>query len=204
MEQHRANRFAWRLARPTIRVVSSLLWRVKTQGEFPLPPFVIAANHHSFLDPPLVGAAYGSRQRFVTLVDLFGNYRWLDWTLRTFEVIEVRRNTVPLSALRQALSHLRDGGVVTVFPEGTRVWRFGDVPVRHGAAWLAVRAKVPLVPVAVMGTERVLGVDNKLHRGSVRLVVGEPLFPNGADRMAVHDLTTRWEAWIGQTLASYR
>lgn len=204
MQPSRISRSAWWIARPTIRAVATALWRVKTSGEpFPTAPFVIAANHHSFLDPPIVGAAYGRRQRFITLVDLFGNYRSLDWILRTFEVIEVRRDTVPLSPLRQALTHLHNGGVVTVFPEGTRVWRFGDIQPRHGAAWLAVRARVPLVPVAVVGTDRVLGVDNKLHRGTVRVIVGEALHPIGADRAAVHDLTARWKAWIGFALASH-
>ncbi|HKX75527.1 MAG TPA: lysophospholipid acyltransferase family protein, partial [Acidimicrobiia bacterium] len=149
-------RFAWWVVFPTIKVVAKLAWRLRIDrpADFPDPPFVVAANHHSFLDPALVGAAYGKRQRFFALADLFGNYRLLDWILRTFEVIEVSRGTVPLGPLRQALRHLEEGGVVGVFPEGTRAWRFGDVSPRPGAAWLAVRTETPLVPVAVIGSER--------------------------------------------------
>lgn len=197
-------RFAWWVAFPIIKVVGRLAWslRIDRHAEFPHPPFVIAANHHSFLDPALVGAAYGKRQRFFALVDLFGNYRLLDWTLRTFEVIEVSRGTVPLGPLRQALRHLEEGGVVGVFPEGTRAWRFGDVPPRPGAAWLAVRTGTPLVPVAVIGSERVLGVDNRLHRGRIRVVVGPPLHPSGRGREAVDLLNEQWKQWISSALGS--
>ena len=191
-------RAAWWLARPTIHSVGRLLWRLRVEGEaFPEPPFVIAANHHSFLDPAVVGASYGKRQRFITLVDLFGNYRLLDWTLQIFEVIRIRRDSVPLAAMREALDHLGSGGVVTVFPEGTRVGQLGEIAPRPGAAWLAARAEVPLVPVLVQGTDRVLGVDNKLHRGQIRVVVGRSLHPRGKGRTDVGDLSRRWADEIG-------
>ena len=173
--------------------------RIKPGSGFPAPPFVIAANHHSFLDPPLVGAAYGRRVLFVTLADLFGNYRLLDWALHLFEVIRVRRGKVPLGAIRSALNHLADGGVVAVFPEGRRVVRFGDFPVQRGAAWLAVRSKVPLVAVAITGTDQVLGIDNKWRRGAIELVVGPTLYPEGSGRAAVDDLMLRWTEWITAT-----
>lgn len=199
----RRSRIIWPLALPTIRAGARLAWRLRIdrgQG-FPDPPFVIAANHFSFLDPPLVGAVYGKRARFIALADLYGNHRSLDWALDGLEVITVRRGTVPLGAVRQCLSHLIAGGVVGMFPEGIRVVRFGDAGFRPGAAWLAVRAGVPLVAVAVTGTDRVLGVDNKLHRGSVGVTVGPTLHPTGTDRAAVADLTRRWADWVEETLS---
>lgn len=169
---------------------------------FPPPPFVLAANHHSFLDPPLVGSVYGSRIRFVGLVDLFGEHRLLDWALEGFEVIPVRRGTVPLGAVRTALRHLDEGGVVGLFPEGRRVSRFGELDPLPGAAWLATRAGVPLVGVAVSGTENVLGPDNKLHRGRVAISIGPALMPIGTGRQAVEDLTRRWAGWISSALTA--
>lgn len=179
-----------------------MVWRLRIESPhgFPEPPFVVAANHYSFLDPPLVGAAYLGRVRFMTLSDLFGNYRLLDLALDTFEVIEVRRGSVPLGPVRQALEHLAHGGVVAVFPEGRRVWHFGDRPYAAGAAWLAVRAGVPLVPVAVSGTDQVMGVDNQLHRGRAEVVVGPPMRAEGVDRRAVDELTGMWADWVGAAL----
>ena len=96
--------------------------------------------------------------------------------------------------------HLAQGGVVAVFPEGTRAWRFGDKPVALGAAWLALRADVPLVPIAIGGTDKVLGVDNKLRRGRIKVFVGPALIPEGRGRQAAKDLTERWAEWIRSRL----
>jgi 1-acyl-sn-glycerol-3-phosphate acyltransferase len=196
-------RFAWRVAPKSIRVAARILWRfrIETEGEFPEPPFIIAANHLSFLDPPLLAAAWGHRARFITLDDLFGNYRILDFALDSFEAIRVKRGTVPLAAVRQSLSHLGEGGVVCLFPEGTRAPRWGEVPPLPGAAWLAVKAGVPVVAMAAIGTDRVLGIDNKLHRGRVSVKIGPTFYPEGSGRTAVNDLTRRWSEWVATATA---
>ncbi len=67
-----------------------------------------------------------------------------------------------------------------------------------GAAWLAVRAGVPIVAVAAIGTDQVLGIDNRLHRGRVRIKVGPTFYAEGIGRAAVDDLTKRWSAWIAE------
>jgi 1-acyl-sn-glycerol-3-phosphate acyltransferase len=102
--------------------------------------------------------------------------------------------------MRAALSHLETGGVVGLFPEGIRSHRFGDRAPLPGAAWLAVRTGVPMVAVAVEGTERVLGVDNELHRGRVKVTVGPTLLARGTRREAVDDLTRRWSEWVAATV----
>ncbi|MGH8927787.1 MAG: lysophospholipid acyltransferase family protein [Acidimicrobiia bacterium] len=194
---------AWRFTLPAIRVVGRIMWRLRIEYEqqFPDPPFVVAANHHSFLDPPLLGAAYGRRLRFMALASLFGTYPLLDHAFDAFEVIKIGRGTVPLTALHQALDHLADGGVVAVFPEGTRATTWGAVPRRRGAAWLARRAEVPLVAVAIVGTDRVLGLDNKLRRGTIRIRVGPSFRADGNGPAAVDGLHRRWESWVADALA---
>jgi len=198
------HRLAWRVGPGSIRLAARLLWRLRIEHEapFPEPPFIIAANHLSFLDPPLVACAWGRRIRFITLADLFGNYPLLDFTLESFEAIRVKRGTVPLAAIRESLTHLADGGVVCLFPEGTRANKWGEVPPLPGAAWMAVRAGVPIVAVAAIGTDRVLGIDNKLHRGRVGIKVGPTLYPRGSGRPAVDDLTRRWSDWMAQATTS--
>ena len=198
MERRLRTRFAWSVGLATIGITLRVVWRMRTDGAdgFPEPPFVMAANHHSFLDPLLVGAAFGGRARFIGLVDLLGNYRFVDWVIDAFEVITIRRGTVPLGAMRQSLDHLKSGGVVGLFPEGTRRESFGEGRLYPGAAWLATRAGVPLVAVAVLGSDRVLGIDNKPHRGQVEVVVGPTLHPVGTGRDAVNDLTDRWREWM--------
>lgn len=186
----------WRGLPPIVRGIARVAWRLDVRGEaFPEPPYVVASNHHSFLDPLLLGAVVGRKTRFIALVDLFGNYRWLDYALARFDVIPVRRGVVPLGPVRAALSHL-DHGVVGLFPEGTRHDRFDPTRIRRGAGWLAARAGVPLVPVAISGTEEVLGVDNRLGLGRIRVEIGPGLETYGADHGAIEDLNRRWSAWV--------
>lgn len=186
-----------------VRTVARVAWRLEVRPGpgLPDPPFVVASNHHSFLDPLLVGSVLRERIRFLGLVDLFGNYRWLDLALEVFEVIPLRRGVVPLGPVRTALSHLERGGAVGLFPEGTRHWDFDPGRALPGAAWLAARAGVPLVPMAVSGTERVLGVDNRLRRGRVVVEVGPPLSALSSQREAVDDLNARWARWVSQALS---
>lgn len=197
------SRLFWPVVIPSIKLGARLLWRLRVDRGpgFPEPPFVLAANHYSFLDPPLVGAAaYGKRARFIALVDLYGNHRSLDWTLDALDVIAVRRGTVPLGTVRACLAHLDEGGVVGVFPEGIRVERFGEAGFKRGAAWLAVKRQVPLVAVAVIGSDRVLGIDNHFRRGRIHVVVGPTLHPTGSDNAAIDELTDRWARWVAETL----
>lgn len=199
-------RVAWTVVPILVRILGRPVWRLRIDlGDgFPDPPFVIAANHFSFLDPFLIAAAHRTKIRYLALVDLFGNYRWVDVALAAFDVIPVRRGVVPLGPIRETLHHLSGGGVVGLFPEGTRHHEFDPGRARPGAAWLAARAGVPLVPVAVTGTDRVLGVDNRLHRGRVRVIVGPAMSPNGSDRTAVDELTLRWGSWIVDNLDQTR
>ncbi len=192
----------WSVGLSAIRATARIAWDLKVDPGpgFPEPPFVIAPNHYSFLDAPLVGATYGKRARYIALIDLFGNHRVMDWAIDAFEVIPVKRGVVPLGTVRECLAHLEAGGVVGLFPEGRRVERFGDLDPLPGAGWLAARAGVPMVPVVVTGTDQVFGYDNKLQRGKVGVIVGPTLYPEGRDRAAGDGLTRRWADWVGSTI----
>ncbi|MFP3915681.1 MAG: lysophospholipid acyltransferase family protein, partial [Actinomycetota bacterium] len=173
------------------RAVFSL--RIEREGPIPPPPFVVAANHYSHLDPAVVGAVLGTPVRFLALRDLLGESRFLDWVLIGSGAIPTPRRGVPLAAVRTALTALESAQVVGVFPESTRVSHWGTVAPRRGAAWLARRAGVPLVPVALIGTGRAFDLDNRIHRAPITVVVGRALDTGGADSWA---LTGRWEGWV--------
>jgi 1-acyl-sn-glycerol-3-phosphate acyltransferase len=189
---------------PVVKSVGRLAWRLEVDvGKgLPDPPFVVASNHFSFLDGLLIGGVFRRKIRFLVLVDLFGNYRWLDFALTAADVIPLKRGVIPFGPMRTALGHLARGGAVGLFPEGTRRPSFDPTRARPGAAWLAARAGVPLIPVAVTGTDMVLGVDNRLHTGRVRVAVGSPLHPAGTDRTAVDDLMSRWGRWVSDQVTT--
>jgi len=194
----------WTVLPPLVTGLGRLAWRLEVDlgNGFPDPPFVVASNHFSFLDGLLIGAVVRQKVRFLALVDLFGNYRWLDFALASCDVIPIRRGVVPLGPMRTALGHLVTGGAVGLFPEGTRHSSFDLTRARPGAAWLASQTGVPLVPVAVIGTDRVLGVDNRLHTGRIRVAVGPALHPAGTDRSEVDRLMARWGGWVSNQLTT--
>ena len=194
------HRVLWRVAPPAIRGVGKTFFSLRIDRESPLPPapFVVAANHYSHFDPPVVGAALGLPIRFLALEDLFGANRLLDWLIVGFGAIPTPRHRQPIRAVRTALAALDSGQPVGVFPEATRVSHWGTLPPKRGAAWLAARAGVPLVPVAVLGTGQVFGVENRLRRAPIRVVIGEAIPPGEDDTV---DLTDRWARWVSAQIA---
>ena len=129
----------------------------------------------------MAGLALRRPVRFLALDELWGNAAVLDVVFRAFRAIPMpREGRYPVGALREALRHLSSGGVIGMFPEGRRVRCWGDVPLARGAAWLSLRAGVPIVPVAVWGTQHAMPIERlRLRRAPIRVVVGSAVDPEG-------------------------
>lgn len=142
-------------------------------------PHVIAANHRCHLDALVVLAALLPRQRARVAVaaaeDYFFSRPLLGWLARNLaNAMPMRRHGPALGSLRRALAHLASGGSVLVFPEGSR--DAAATAFRPGVGLLAARGGAPVVPVAILGTERVLPRGARLPRpGRVRVVFGQPI-----------------------------
>jgi 1-acyl-sn-glycerol-3-phosphate acyltransferase len=138
---------------------------------------VIAANHFSHLDVPIIGTNVDRYVRFLAVDELYGKSRVLDATMSAFGAIPLDRDGYPVHALRTAMNHLIGGHAVGVFPEGRRVEAWGVDPPRRGAAWLAWASGAPLVPVAIHGTQDSMGPANRgFSRTAVRMWIDEPLW----------------------------
>jgi 1-acyl-sn-glycerol-3-phosphate acyltransferase len=167
-----------RLLRPAVRAVMSHRYDVHTHGEEHLPrtgPLIVVSNHIGLLDGPLLAAYFPRPLHALTKKEMFtgatGHF------LRAVGQVPLSRHDVDLTAVKTCVRVLRDGGVVAIYPEGTR----GDGQVhqfRPGAAYLALVTGAPVVPVAVFGTrERGGGVDSVPPRGSrFDFVYGEPVY----------------------------
>lgn len=143
--------------------------RVPSRG-----PVLIAGNHRSFLDAPLVAAFIPRPAGFLAKSELFRGpaIRPLMW----FGQIPIDRGRPDREALRRAVTVLDRGGVLGMFPEGTR--GVGDVrAVQHGVGYVALRVPgVTIVPVACIGTDRAMPMGSRFPRwGSrVHVVFGTP------------------------------
>ena len=195
-------RFLWRVALPLIRGVGKTFFslRVEREAALPAPPFVLAANHYSHLDGPTIAAAVNSPISYLALEDLFEANRLLDWLIVGFGAIPTPRHRVPVGAIRTALAALKAGEIVGVFPEATRVTHWQTLPPKRGAAWLAKRAGVPLIPVAVVGSGQAFGLENRLRRAPIRIVIGRALQPEHVDTIA---LTEQWAEWMTSQIKRY-
>jgi 1-acyl-sn-glycerol-3-phosphate acyltransferase len=158
-------------------------------------PLLVVGNHLTFLEPPLLTAVVPRRMTFLALVDIF-SIGWMAPFLRPLGALPVKQGGArDLDALRAALEILRHGGAVTIFPEGTRSLDGGLLRANPGVALLALRSGAPVLPVAVVGTERIEAarpfLTARLRGRRVRVVIGRPfrptVGPGKPDHQAVAD-----------------
>lgn len=199
--------WSWRWAAPLAERLGRRYFplEIERPAGVPSPPFVVAANHFSHLDPVLVGAAVGP-VRYLAVDELYGNSWFFDALTLWLGAIPMSRTGVPLRALRAALAELEAGGSVGLFPEGVRVWRWGETEPKRGAAWLAHRTGVPLVPVAIAGSEEAMGRGTaRISRRPVRVIVCEPI--TAADHAGAGDplssMTEEWRRRVDGALRSW-
>ena len=162
-------------------------------------PMVLAVNHFSHIDPVAAAIAAERPVRFLGLDQLFGRSKVFDGVTYYLGVIPMPRGRVPLKAMRAALDHLDEGGAVGLFPEGRRVSEWGESPPTQGAAWLALRAGCPLVPMAIWGSDQAMGVDEaRINRHPIRVAIGDPMMPERYANRA--SMTEAWWQWMGSAL----
>lgn len=179
-------------ARGIGRFLAHGVWNTRVTGADRIPatgPVVVVANHLGLMDGPLLVGALPRATAVLVRSGMFVGP--LGWLLRASGQIAVSDADGGRSALAAARGYLRDGGVVAVFPEGSR--GKGDVTdARAGAAWLATTTNAVVVPAAVLGTRR---TGESVHRPPgprrrLAIEFGEPLTiqrPEGASGRAALD-----------------
>ena len=167
-------RFGWICFRALYRFY--FRWRVYNPERVPLQgPVILAANHASFLDPPLVGAGVKRGINYLARESLF-RFPVLGWILHRWQVVPVDREGGGAKGLKAILERLLDGGAIILFPEGTRT-RDGNLqPARSGIGLTVIKSEAPVVPVRVFGTFEAFGRHMKFprpHRVAVKY--GQPM-----------------------------
>ena len=139
-------------------------WRIFNPERVPLTGSVILApNHASYIDPPLIGATLHRQISFLARDTIF-HVPILAGILRSWEVVPVDRDGGTGRGLKQILKRLEEGGAIILFPEGTRS-RHGDLnPARSGIGLAVIKSKAPVLPVRVFGTHDAFGPHLRVPR----------------------------------------
>jgi 1-acyl-sn-glycerol-3-phosphate acyltransferase len=139
-------------------------WRVFNPERVPRKgPVILAANHASFLDPPLVGAGLRRPINYLARETLF-EAPVLGWILRQWSVVPVDREGGGAKGLKAILDRLLAGGAIILFPEGTRTNDGKLRAARSGIGLTVIKSKAPVVPVRVFGTFEAYGRHLALPR----------------------------------------
>src|SRR5579863_3819366 len=186
------------VAKTLLRPTTALLFRARATGVERVPasgPIVVAANHRSLLDPPLLGTWFPRTINYMAKHELFKIFG-LAWLLKRWHAFPVDRDRADLGAIRHALRILKNGGVVGIFPEGTRNLD-GTVKARGGAVLIAATAGCPIVPVALVGTQN---AARRFRARNVEIRIGDPIVFQGSARKPTKTEIDEWTQELTQKI----
>lgn len=142
---------------------------------------IIAANHRSHLDPPVLNIISPRPIIFLAKKELF-DIPILSFIIKKSGAIPVKRDKSDISTIKAAINLLKKGYVLGIFPEGTRAKPGEFRKPQLGIGYLIEKAKVPVIPVLIEGTDKVLPVKSKfpkLFRYNIDVKIGEPIHFEG-------------------------
>ena len=173
--------------------------RMTVSGQENIPrtgPFVLAPVHRSYIDTPSASGCTRRRMRFMGK-DSMWKRQPLNWMLSALGAFPVTRGSADREAIMRAIQVLKSGEPLVLFPEGER--KSGPVvqPLMDGAAYVACKAGVSIIPVGIGGSERVMGKGAKfIYPRKLVVLIGKPIpVPASVDgrmpRSAVKEVTTQ-------------
>ena len=151
-------------------------WRVFNPERVPRTgPVILAANHASFIDPPLVGSGLTRDINYLARESLF-RFPIVGAVLRSWNAVPVDRDGGGAKGLKIILGRLLAGGGIILFPEGTRTKDGNLQPARSGIGLTVIKSAAPVVPVRVFGTFAAYGRNHKFPRPKkVAVKYGAPM-----------------------------
>lgn len=195
----------YRFVRALIVGFSRLYWRLSIEGREHIPsegPFVLAPVHRSNVDFAIASTVTKRRMRFMGKDSLFKVKPFAAF-ISALGAYPVHRGAADREALRKTVEMIQGGEPVVIFPEGTRQSGPEVQKLFEGAAYLATRTGVPIVPVGIGGSEKAMPKGAKLlYPTKVTVVIGPPLHPTPppegkrTSRRAIHELTEQLHAEI--------
>lgn len=165
------------LFRAIFRFILRYLVRLEVEGFENLPAgggYILATNHLSILDPPFIYALFDRHDVTALVAKKHQKNFVFRWIINGVNGIWLNRDEADTRALRAATAHLQAGGILGIAPEGTRSRTGGLIAGKTGVAYLADKAGVPIIAVAIIGTENAIPKILILQRPRITIRFGRP------------------------------
>ena len=186
------------IAKPIVGLLLKTILPVKFHNRERLaqdPPYIVIANHSSMLDPVIIGVGViGHQVRFIGKKELTKN-KLAAWLFKQLRMIPVDRHNSDMEAMRACMRVTKEGGILGIFPEGTRHHEGLMTEMESGIGLIALRSRVPLMPVYITGK---LKLFRRLHVYVGEAIPTEDLREEGVNRETCEKLMQR----ITQTYAA--
>ncbi len=159
-------------------ILGGLVTKTKVKGSENIPkkgPFIVVCNHFNRLDPPFVIFAIKKPINFLMASDqaVEAQFMWAPWL---YGFIPTNRQNIAPKTIKDSLAAIKKGEVVGIFPEGTATEHFIR-PAKNGAAYLAMRTGVQILPMSLIGMENVWNNLLKGVRQKLQINIGKPFLP---------------------------
>ena len=191
----------WLLKHVLLGPFLRLIYRPRVEGVDYVPatgPAILASNHLSFIDSLFMPLSIKRQAVYLGKADYFDKWR-TRWFVRAAGVIPVRREggSAGEAAIQTGIQALREGNIIAIYPEGTRSPDGRLYRGKTGVARMALEARVPVIPVAIQGTDEIMPIGMKFPRtipGRVRVIFGRPLrfdrhYDTPKDRFVLRSVT---------------
>ncbi|MGQ9465897.1 MAG: lysophospholipid acyltransferase family protein [bacterium] len=162
---------SWLLTYP----IFIFLTGVEIKGKIPKKGAVIlASNHLSFLDPPLVGYTAFREVFFLAKPGLFALSKFFTWLIKAYNAINLEGG----QGIRPAIKLLKQGKAIVIFPEGTRSRQGILLPFNAGVGYLSITYNIPVIPVRIINSDKKL-ISLILRFNKLKIIYGKSISPYG-------------------------
>ncbi len=174
----RFDRITYAVFRTALCGFTRVFTRLTIEGSEHLPTsgaYVLAPVHRSYVDTPITACVTRRRIRFMGKQEVWES-RWAGWLASTLGAFPVARGSADREALKRCIATLEGGEPLVLFPEGERKDGPAVQPLFDGAAYVAAKAGVPIIPIGIGGSARVMPRHAKMiHPAKVCVVIGAPI-----------------------------
>ncbi len=178
-----------------IRTFVKLFYRLKVVGieNFPKGKVLVAPNHISLADPPILGCSIKQELNYMAKKELFEN-KVLDFFLRKVNVFPVTRENVEPSSIKNAVKILNQNKPLVLFPQGTRSKNFNPEKIKTGFIKIAKMAKANILPVAIINTDKMIKFKQ------IKIIISKPIFQELTEK----DILNKYILAMKEMLCNYQ